>query len=38
MGRQLAKSTMERLRKKLESEEARLVSVIAEYSRMPRSC
>ncbi len=31
MGRQLAKSTMERLRKKLESEEARLVSVIAEY-------
>ena len=34
MGRQLAKSTMERLRTKLESEEARLASVIAEYDRV----
>lgn len=34
MGRQLAKSTIERLRKRLDDEEARLESVIADYERV----
>jgi RNA polymerase-binding protein DksA len=34
MGRQLAKSTVERLRKKLKAEEARLEVIITEYERV----